>query len=248
VSKTSVDDVRDFSAKFREPSLIVYRAIEESTISNKGKVKLEANLDIKVPIDVLRTKSLSSHSRPTPMVVPNHRDLIAFDAEFVSVADEESVLTMSGSKVVVRETRHAVARISLILNGNKLVADDHIMPRERVTDYLTRFSGIESDDLNPKRSSRHLIGQSAGYLKLRALIERGCIFVGHGLQQDFWTANLAVPAHQIIDTVDIYHKVRIATTLDTGFTRQFNVPDSELLIASATVRFASVLDQLCVEA
>jgi PAB-dependent poly(A)-specific ribonuclease subunit 2 len=38
------------------------------------------------------------------------------------------------------------------------------------------------------------------------LVERGCIFVGHGLQQDFWTANLAVPANQIIDTVEIYHK------------------------------------------
>jgi PAB-dependent poly(A)-specific ribonuclease subunit 2 len=73
-------------------------------------------------------------------------------------------------------------------------------------DYLTRFSGIVSKDLNPKQSPHHLIGTRAAYLKLRFLMERGCIFVGHGLQQDFWTVNLAVPASQIIDTVAIYHK------------------------------------------
>jgi PAB-dependent poly(A)-specific ribonuclease subunit 2 len=37
-------------------------------------------------------------------------------------------------------------------------------------------------------------------------MERGCIFVGHGLRQDFATVNLAVPPHQILDTVEIFHQ------------------------------------------
>lgn len=37
----------------------------------------------------------------------------------------------------------------------------------------------------------------------------GCIFVGHGLTQDFLTVNLVVPLDQIIDTVEIYHQDRM---------------------------------------
>jgi PAB-dependent poly(A)-specific ribonuclease subunit 2 len=87
-----------------------------------------------------------------------------------------------------------------------VVFDDFVLPQERVADYLTRFSGIVERDLNPKESQRHLITTRAAYLKLRCLAERGCVFVGHGLNRDFWTANIMVPLNQIIDTVEIYHK------------------------------------------
>jgi PAB-dependent poly(A)-specific ribonuclease subunit 2 len=87
-----------------------------------------------------------------------------------------------------------------------VVFDDHVLPREPIVDYLTRFSGIVEKDLNLKLSPHHLVSTRTAYLKLRCLTERGCIFVGHGLNADFWMANVAVPANQIIDTVEIYHK------------------------------------------
>ena len=34
---------------------------------------------------------------------------------------------------------------------------------------------------------------------------RGCIFVGHGLSQDFLTVNIFVPPSQIIDTTNIFY-------------------------------------------
>ena len=123
--------------------------------------------------------------------------MIAFDAEFVSVQAEEALLNESGQKVSVRETRHALARISIVdcSTGNILV-DDHVLPREPVVDYLTRFSGIVHGDLDPKKSPHHLTSTRSAYLKLRYLMERGCIWVGHGLSQDFLTANLYVPPFQ----------------------------------------------------
>jgi len=233
VSDTVVEDARAFHVKFKEPSLVIFRAVDDvagvlettsiAKTRSRGKskaqrAKQDGGGDLKIPPEVLRTTSLtngsmSPHSiNQKPSALPGKGDLVAFDAEFVAVAEEESVLTLTGSKVVVRETRHALARISVIdgrsgLQGaDGVVFDDYVQPNEKVLDYLTRFSGIVEDDLNPKRSRHHLISSRAAYLKLRCLVERGCIFVGHGLQQDFWTANLAVPASQIIDTVDIYHK------------------------------------------
>ena len=35
------------------------------------------------------------------------------------------------------------------------------------------------------------------YLKLRALVDRGCVFVGHGLRKDFRTLNMIVPEQQV---------------------------------------------------
>jgi PAB-dependent poly(A)-specific ribonuclease subunit 2 len=219
VSHTIVEDARSFSVKFKEPSLIIFRAID---VADKNPSNFQATIRNtesgreNIPPDVIRTSSITDGARSiyvenqSPSVLPGRNDLIALDAEFVALTEEESTLTLSGSKVVVRETRHALARIS-VLDGRAetagaVIVDDYVLPNESVSDYLTRFSGIVAEDLDPKRSQRHLISTRAAYLKLRCLIERGCIFVGHGLQQDFWTANLAVPANQIIDTVEIYHK------------------------------------------
>ena len=39
------------------------------------------------------------------------------------------------------------------------------------------------------------------------IINRGCIFVGHGLSQDFRVINICIPPNQIIDTAEIYHQL-----------------------------------------
>jgi PAB-dependent poly(A)-specific ribonuclease subunit 2 len=41
-------------------------------------------------------------------------------------------------------------------------------------------------------------------MKLRYFIDQGCIFIGHGLQKDFETANIFVPPDQILDTVELW--------------------------------------------
>jgi PAB-dependent poly(A)-specific ribonuclease subunit 2 len=141
--------------------------------------------------------------------LPGEGDIVALDAEFVSVQEEETVLGDSGDKVIIKETRHALARVSVVdCRSNSILIDDHVLPKEPVVDCLTRFSGILPGDLDPKTSPYHLVPTRTAHLKLRALMERGCIFLGHGLSTDFLTSNLYVPPHQIIDTVELYHKDR----------------------------------------
>lgn len=230
VTETVIEDARAFHVSFKEPSVLLFKAIDDlNSIKESGtstsllkrastlmKAQSCRHESITIPPEVILTHSITNFSRSPhavnqrPSVLPRNGDVVAFDAEFVAVSEEESILTLSGSKVTIREVQHALARISVLdcrpdSNGS-VILDDHVQPKEVVTDYLTRFSGIVEDDLNPKKSKHHLISPQTAYLKLRCLVERGCVFVGHGLQQDFWTANLVVPANQIIDTVEIYHK------------------------------------------
>ncbi|KAK6026759.1 hypothetical protein OSTOST_07257 [Ostertagia ostertagi] len=60
------------------------------------------------------------------------------------------------------------------------------------------------DDLDPNKSTKHLTTLKRVYMKVLHLIERGCIFVGHALVNDFSTLNIHVPAKQMIDTVELF--------------------------------------------
>jgi len=207
ISEATESEVLSFTTESKEPSILVFR--DESEIpADRGTVAAP------IPPTVFLTKSLTDGSLSPYMSSVKDIDnlcssncLLAMDAEFVAVGDEDYVMNESGSKVTIRETRHAVARISVVdCPTGKVVLDDYVLPKEPVTDYLTRFSGVERHDLDPALSPHHLITPRSAYLKIRYLVEQGVFFIGHGLKNDFWTMNLFVSDAQIIDTVEIYHK------------------------------------------
>lgn len=58
------------------------------------------------------------------------------------------------------------------------------------------------------------------YVKLRWLMDQGCVFIGHGLSQDFRIINLLPPPTQIIDTVTLFKKAdgrKLSLRLLTAF-------------------------------
>jgi PAB-dependent poly(A)-specific ribonuclease subunit 2 len=59
-------------------------------------------------------------------------------------------------------------------------------------------------DLSPLTSRHALVTRRVGYLKLRFFVDRGLIFIGHGLKKDFEIANIVVPRGQIRDTVELW--------------------------------------------
>ena len=115
--------------------------------------------------------------------------LVAIDCEFVSVQHE--LLERdddTGENVVVRPARLTLARVSVVRGSGPLAGvpfiDDYIATPEPVVDYLTKFSGIAPGDLDRATSTHHLTTLKHAYVRLRALIERGVKFIGHGLKKD----------------------------------------------------------------
>lgn len=140
---------------------------------------------------------------------PGPGTLVAIDAEFVTLQPEELEISYDGSKNTVKPKKLSLARISVIRgdNGPKQgvpFIDDYILHTVEIHDYLTSFSGIEPGDLDPHRSTKNLVTLQTAYRRLWLLLNMGCVFVGHGLINDFRTINLQVPAAQIRDTIDFF--------------------------------------------
>lgn len=134
--------------------------------------------------------------------------VLALDCEFVMVGREEADIFGDGSREVVIPARRALARVSVIHGSGKrkgsTLIDDYVAVREPVVDYLTRFSGLVEGDLDAERSRHKVSSLKSVYKRLRALVDAGCIFVGHGLKSDFRIINFVVPPEQVIDTVTLF--------------------------------------------
>uniref|UniRef100_D8PTC9 PAN2-PAN3 deadenylation complex catalytic subunit PAN2 n=1 Tax=Schizophyllum commune (strain H4-8 / FGSC 9210) TaxID=578458 RepID=D8PTC9_SCHCM len=159
-------------------------------------------------IAVKRDKSRIKHELLRPDELPTPGTMVAIDAEFVSMQQEETEFRSDGTKRVIRPARLSLARVSVLRgDGPKQgvpFIDDHIHTSEVIVDYLTEFSGIKFGDLDPVHSPYTLTPLKLVYKKLRLLVDRGCIFIGHGLSKDFRIINIFVPPDQVLDTVDLY--------------------------------------------
>ncbi|KAL0054988.1 hypothetical protein WJX82_005488 [Trebouxia sp. C0006] len=134
--------------------------------------------------------------------------LLGIDAEFVAHAPAEKVM-QGGVEVEVCKARLGLARVSVVRGEGPAAGspaiDDYIRSLEPISDYLTKWSGLVPGDLDPKVSPHYLTTMKKAYLKLRYLVDSGCIFVGHDLRHDFKSINIIVPPQQVIDTVFLFH-------------------------------------------
>lgn len=210
ISPSKEVDARIFS-DWRFPCVIFFMKSESSAVLWKNGSLYESYSSVpRVRLPATSIMNLNSISS-VPCVPMQHPTSyhpaslppLAFDAEFVSVEVEKVEIDARGQRIVHDEGRQVVARISIIecspsLDSQfRLLVDDYILPIEPVVDYVTRFSGLHEEDLNPSLSRHAVVPHRTAYLKLKHFVDCGRVFVGHGLQKDFDIANIFVPPEQV---------------------------------------------------
>lgn len=200
-----------FKGTWKTPCVLQYRRVDSDEILDFSSLPSEVDYSL-----LFEDRSIAKnppenplHRVLSPAEMPRKGTLVAIDAEFVALNQEETEIRSDGTKSLIRPSTLMLARVSVIRgegpNEGVPFIDDYISSTEKVVDYLTEFSGIHAEDLDPNTTQHTLVPLKIAYKKLRMLLDLGCIFIGHGLSKDFRTINILVPPEQIIDTVDIYH-------------------------------------------
>ncbi|KAF8894503.1 ubiquitin carboxyl-terminal hydrolase-domain-containing protein [Infundibulicybe gibba] len=211
VTNIEENEALSFPGTWKIPAILYYErtnVCDELDFSGLPEHLDTSILNRDTSISLNRDPSLIKHECLQSDELPTPGTLVAIDAEFVSMQQEETDFRSDGSNKVLRPARMSLARVSVLRGfGPKEgvpFIDDHIHTSEAIVDYLTEFSGIKFGDLDPHLSRHTLTPLKLVYKKLRLLVDRGCIFIGHGLSKDFRIINLFVPPDQVIDTVDLY--------------------------------------------
>lgn len=124
------------------------------------------------------------------VALPARGDLVAIDCEFVALNCEEvrsrgdshpqAEVLPDGHRIVKKEANLQLGRVTCLTSDLRVFLDDYILCEDPVADYLSRFSGLSREDLDVETSQHHLVTLKDAYSRLRRLVDRGCVFVGHG--------------------------------------------------------------------
>ncbi|KAL2257791.1 hypothetical protein VTK26DRAFT_9164 [Humicola hyalothermophila] len=208
VRPVSSAEALTFNPAWKMPAVLLFQL---KAANNKSNMDWKDRLDTSILY-----KDLSPHSGPKTYRVldpeterPGPDTIVALDTEFVSLKQPEIQMNSDGERETIRPMSHALARVSVIRGQGEdeglPFIDDYIAIREPVVDYLTLYSGITANDLDPRTTKHNLVSLKTAYKKLWVLLNLGCKFLGHGLRQDFRVINIQVPRAQVIDTIEVFY-------------------------------------------
>uniref|UniRef100_A0A8D3E2Y6 RNA exonuclease 5 n=1 Tax=Scophthalmus maximus TaxID=52904 RepID=A0A8D3E2Y6_SCOMX len=126
-------------------------------------------------------------------------DKIHINTESVDSVTDSSPLYGLDCEMCLTEKGNELTRVSLVDSDGNCVLDDLVKPETRILNYLTKFSGITAGMLGPITTT--LADVQA---KLKALLPRDAVLVGHSLNSDLKALKLI---HRlVIDTSLLYRK------------------------------------------
>ncbi|RGP80901.1 pab-dependent poly a-specific ribonuclease subunit pan2 [Fusarium longipes] len=209
VRSVSTEEALTFNTSWKVPSVVAYQVKDEN---NKIDTEWKKNIDTSILY-----QDFNPNADPATKTyrvlnpddeVPGPNTIIALDTEFVAVRQPEIEMNSDGERETIRPIAYALARASVVRGQGEdeglPFIDDYINIREPIVDYLTSYSGITEQDLDPRVSKHSLLPLKMVYKKMWILLNLGCKFLGHGLKQDFRVINIHIPKSQVIDTIDLF--------------------------------------------
>ncbi|KZT59790.1 hypothetical protein CALCODRAFT_176596 [Calocera cornea HHB12733] len=205
-------DALSFPGTWKVPTILWFERTDKDAVIDLSVLPMKVDSTI-----LTEDICLSWHRDPTKIMhdilgwneIPTPGTLVAIDTEFVQMQKEEVEARSDQFRKVLRPNRFSLARVSVVRGDGPKEGvpfiDDYVQILEPIYDYVTQFSGIEPGDLDPAVSKHTVVPLKTVYQKIRLLVDLGCIFVGHGLAQDWRIINIFVPPDQVIDTVSLYH-------------------------------------------
>lgn len=207
VRQTSPGEALTFNTNWKTPSVVLFQL---KSFNNKIDTEWKSRIDTSVLyIDDGKQGSSGTYTTlDSTKERPGPDTIVALDTEFVALKQPEIEMNSEGEMETIRPMTHALARVSVVrgqgMEEGLPFIDDYIIIKEPVVDYLTLYSGITRNDLDPRTSQHTLVPLKLVYKKLWVLLNLGCKFLGHGLKQDFRVINIQVPKAQVIDTIDLF--------------------------------------------
>ena len=151
-----------FFLEIKNPCVLVYTMLDLKTVIPVPKLNKELRMEEErkrffQPNPLSKFSEIPEEQKKNYFVlkeedIPKNGDLLAIDSEFVSLNPEEVIEMKDGTLFVKSPAHLALARVSVITEDGKKIIDDLIFATTEVHDYLTRFSGINKGDLDPKNS------------------------------------------------------------------------------------------------
>lgn len=192
VRKIRPEEVFSFKGNWKTPAVLQYTRVELDSLLDLEVLpsKVDYSLLFEDHSIAQEPNANPRHEVLTEDEMPKRGTLVAIDAEFVALQQEETEIRSDGTKSLIRPITLTLARVSVLRGdiGPKEgvpFIDDYIATSEPIVDYLTEYSGIVPGDLDFMQSKHTLVPLKVAYKKLRLLVDLGCIFIGHGLNKDF---------------------------------------------------------------
>ncbi|KAF4826097.1 PAN2-PAN3 deadenylation complex catalytic subunit PAN2 [Colletotrichum siamense] len=207
VRPVATEEALAFHPAWKMPSVVVFQLKEAN---NKIDMDWKKNIDTSLLYQDTNPHVDGKTYRALDLATeqPGPESIVALDTEFVAVRQPEIEMNSDGERETIRPIVYALARASVVRGQGEdegvPFIDDYISIREPIVDYLTSYSGITHEDLDPRVSKHNLVSLKVAYKKLWILLNLGCKFLGHGLKQDFRVINIHIPKSQVVDTIDLF--------------------------------------------